>query len=210
MGLGDAGGDGADADFRDELHVDAGARVGVLQVVDQLGEVLDRVDVMVRGRGNEAHAGSRVADLGDPWIDLGAGEFAAFAGLGALRDLDLDFVGVDEVFAGDAEAAGGDLFDGGALAVAVGHRDEAFGVLAAFAGVRLAADAVHGDGERFVGFLRDRAVGHGAGLEAPGDRLDRFHLLDAARACACCWNFIRPRRVERFSLWSFTLLAYCL
>ncbi len=122
VGLGDARGDGADADFRHQFDVDAGLRVGVFQVVDQLGEVFDRVDVMVRGRGDEAHAGSRVADLGDPRIDLGAGQFAAFAGLGALRDLDLDFIGVDEVFAGHAEAAGGHLFDGGAFAVAVRQR----------------------------------------------------------------------------------------
>ena len=151
--LGNACGDGADADFRNELHVDPGARVGILQVVDQLREVFDGVDVVVRGRGNESHARGGVTNLGDPWIDLGTGQLATFTGLRALRNLDLDFVGVDKVFAGDAEAAGSDLFDGGALAVAVRQRLEAFGIFAAFAGVRLAADAVHRDGERFVRFL---------------------------------------------------------
>src|SRR5690606_38308365 len=40
LGLGDAGGYGADADFADELHVDLGvAAPGVLEVVDELREV---------------------------------------------------------------------------------------------------------------------------------------------------------------------------
>ena len=54
MGLGHAGRDRADSDLRHELHVDARPRVGVLQVVDELGEVLDRVDVVVRRRRDEA------------------------------------------------------------------------------------------------------------------------------------------------------------
>ena len=48
--LGHAGGDGADADLGHQLHVHAGPRVGVLEVVDELREVLDRVDVVVRRR----------------------------------------------------------------------------------------------------------------------------------------------------------------
>jgi hypothetical protein len=55
-----------------------------------------------------------VTHLGDPGIDLEAGKLPALAGLGALRHLDLEFVGVDEVFAGDAEAARRDLLDGAA------------------------------------------------------------------------------------------------
>ena len=50
VGLGDAGGDRADALLAHELHVDARLVVGVLEVVDELGEVLDRVDVVVRRR----------------------------------------------------------------------------------------------------------------------------------------------------------------
>src|SRR3972149_6344253 len=52
-----AGGDGADAVLGNELHVDAGPRVGVLQVVDELGEVLDRVDVVVGRRRDKLDAG---------------------------------------------------------------------------------------------------------------------------------------------------------
>ena len=42
---------------------------------------------------------------GDGLVDLVAGQFAALAGLGALHDLDLQFVGVGQVVDGHAEAA---------------------------------------------------------------------------------------------------------
>ncbi len=53
-------------------------------------------------------------------VDLVAGQLAAFAGLCALRHLDLQLVGVDQVVGGDAEAAAGDLLDGAAAQIAVG------------------------------------------------------------------------------------------
>ena len=54
LGLRHAGRDRADADLGDELDVHARRRVGVLEVVDELLEVLDRVDVVVRRRRDRA------------------------------------------------------------------------------------------------------------------------------------------------------------
>ena len=45
-------------------------RVGVLQVEDQLREIFDRVDVVMRRRRDQADARRRVPHLGDPRIDL--------------------------------------------------------------------------------------------------------------------------------------------
>src|SRR5205823_4933727 len=167
--LGDAGGDRAHAHLGNQLHAHARAIVRVLEIVDQLRQVLDRVNVVVRRRGDEPHARRRVADLRDVLIDLVAGELAALAGLGALRHLDLQLVAVDEVVAGHAEAARGHLLDGAAAEVAVRVRLVAHRVLAALAGVRLAADPVHGDGEVLVRLAADRAERHGARLEALHD-----------------------------------------
>ena len=89
------------------------------QVVDQLLEVLDRVDVVVRRRRDQADARRREADRADVLVDLVAGQLAALAGLGALGHLDLQLVGVDEVVDVHAEAAGGDLLDRRAARVAV-------------------------------------------------------------------------------------------
>jgi hypothetical protein len=116
-----------------------------------------------------------------PAVELVAGQLAAFARLGALRHLDLQVVGIDQVFGRDAEAARRHLLDGRAHGIAVGQGLEAVGLLAALAGVRLAADPVHGDGERGVGLAADRAEAHGAGGEALDDVSGRLDLLDRDR-----------------------------
>ena len=62
--LRDAGGDRADAGQRDQLDVDPRLGVRVLQVVNQLREILDRVDVVVRRRRDQAR---RPASRSAPW-----------------------------------------------------------------------------------------------------------------------------------------------
>src|SRR4029079_324365 len=73
-------------------------------------------------------------------------------------------------------------------------RREAVRLFAALAGVRLAADAVHGDGERGVCLARDRAEGHGAGGEALDDFLGRLDLLDRDRATAVFLGALQPEQ----------------
>ena len=122
-------------------------------------------------------------NLRDPRINLGAGELATFAGLRALGHLDLQLVRVREVEARDAEPAGRDLLDGGVFRIAlVVGPSVARGVLAAFAGVALAADAVHRDCQRLVRLTGDGAVAHRAGLEALHDGRDGLDFLDGNRS----------------------------
>ena len=181
VGLGHAGGDRADAGAGNEFHADLGARVNFLQVKDQLGEILNRVDVVVRRGRNQGHAGHAEAQPGDERSHLGAGQLAALAGLGALGHLDLDFLGRGQVGRGDAEATGGDLLDRGVGVVAVGADVETVGIFAAFAGIGFAADAVHGDGEGLVHLGGKRAQRHAGGGEALADVLDRFDLVEGDR-----------------------------
>ena len=117
VGLGDPRGDCAHPHLGDQLDRDARLRIGVLQVMDELRQVLDGVDVVVGRRGDQAHARSRVAHPRDLAVDLVAGQLAALAGLGTLGDLDLDVIGVDQVLDGHAEAAGGHLLDRGAFRI---------------------------------------------------------------------------------------------
>ena len=172
------GRDRADPDLADQLDVHPRLVVGVLEVVDELLEVLDRVDVVVRRRADQADARRRVPGARHPRVDLAAGQLAALAGLGALRHLDLDVVGVDQVLAGDAEPARGHLLDRRAAQVAVRVGQEAVGVLAALAGVGLAAEPVHRDRQRLVRLGGDRAVAHRAGGEPLDDLADRLDLVD--------------------------------
>ena len=58
--------------LRHELDGHLPVGVGVLEVVDQLRQVLDGVDVVVRGRRDEAHTGGCVPVLGDVLGDLDA------------------------------------------------------------------------------------------------------------------------------------------
>ena len=111
-------------------------------------------------RRNQPHARGAVADAGDFLVYFVARQLSAFARLGALGHLDLQFLGVDQVFAGDAETAAGHLLDGATAAVAVGVGLEAHRVLAPFARVALAADAVHGNRQRLVRLARNRTVRH--------------------------------------------------
>src|SRR5947208_6322906 len=162
---------------------------------------------MVRGRRNQLHSGSRVADLGDVVGDLAPGQLPALARLGSLRDLDLDLLGACEIFGGHPETPRGDLLDLGLEHVAFAqfdvardavrsearaqrlarlHRRVALAVLAALAGIRLPADAVHRHREGGVRFDRDRTVRHCAGrktlyyLGCGLDLLDRnrLHAID--------------------------------
>ena len=171
-GLGHAGGDGSDAGFRHQLHGDACIPVGILQIVNELCQILDGIDVMMRRRADEADAGGGISRLGDPGIDLLSRQVSPFSGLGSLGHLDLDLPGGAQILAGDAEAARGHLLDG-----TVSLRAQPFRHLAPFSGVGLAPQPVHGNGQTLVGLLGDGAVGHGAGLEAFDDALRRFHFL---------------------------------
>ena len=181
VGLGHTGRDGADTDLGHQLDVDASGRVGVLQVVDELGQVLDRVDVVVRWWGDQPDAGGRVPGLRDPGVDLVARELAALAGLGALGDLDLEVVRIHEVLARDPEAARGHLLDGAAPQVSVRIGQVPSRVLASLARVRPGAETVHRDRQRLVSLGGDRPVRHGPGREALHDGLDRLDLVERDR-----------------------------
>ena len=57
VALGNTGGDCAHAHLAHQFHTDAGIVVGILEIVDQLCQIFDRIDIMVRGRRNQAHTG---------------------------------------------------------------------------------------------------------------------------------------------------------
>ena len=150
LGLGDACRNGPDADLGDQLHVDPSAWVRVLQVVDQLREILDRIDVVVGRWADQADSRGGVSGLRHPGVHLVPRELAALAGLGALGHLDLQVVRVDQVLARHAEPTRRDLLDRGTAEIAVRIRDEPFGVLPSLAGVRLGAQPVHRDRQGLV------------------------------------------------------------
>ena len=171
--FGHPGGDGAHPRLAHQLHRDAGLAVGALQVIDQLGQVLDGIDIVV-GRGrDEGDAGGGVAAAGNPGVDLPGGQMAALPGLGPLGHFDLDFLGAHQIGTGDPEAAGGHLLDGGAPRRVL----EPVRLLAPLAGVGFAPQQVHGLGQALVGLPGDGAIAHGPGFKAFDDGFLALHLL---------------------------------
>src|SRR5579864_1921285 len=138
----------------------------------------------MRRRRNQTHARNRVTQTRDDVVDLVAGKLAAFAGLGALGHLDLEFIGVDEVIRGDAETCGGNLLDRAAARIAVGIGLEALFVFSALAGIGFAANAVHRNGESLVRFFTNRSERHRAGGEAFDDFFSGLYFLEWDRLVA--------------------------
>src|SRR5258708_26248612 len=132
----------------------------------------------MRWRRDQSHPGRRVTNLRDEIIDLVAGKLTALAGLRTLRHLDLQLVSIHQVMAGHAKTRRRDLLDRTAAKIAVGIANEAGGILAALAGVALAADPVHRDREIFVRLLTDRSERHRARPEALHDLRGRFDFLE--------------------------------
>src|SRR3546814_13307465 len=69
MRLGDPRRDGADPRRADELDADARLRIDLLEVVDELREILDRIDVVMWRRRDKHHARRRLAQAGDDFGD---------------------------------------------------------------------------------------------------------------------------------------------
>ncbi len=82
---------------------------------------------------------------------------------------------------GDSEAPRGHLLHGAAAQIAVGVRPKARRILAALAGVRFAAQAVHGDGQRLVRLLADGAERHRPGAKTLHDFGSGFDFLERDR-----------------------------
>ena len=148
----DRSGDGPDTGFGDQFDADIGIGVGVVQIENQLLQIFNGINVMMRRRRNESHPGSGMPDLGDVFTHLVARKLPAFARLGPLRDLDLQFIGIGQIVAVDTEASGSHLLDLASARIAVGIGNITDDVLAAFPGITFAAEPVHGDGQGFVGF----------------------------------------------------------
>ena len=183
----DADCDGANVVDGHQLDAYGDARIDRLEIVDELGEILNRIDVMVRRGTDQIVSGFTVANFGDLASHLFAHQLAAFAWFGALGHLDLQFLTVDEVFGVDtesptcnlpdarAEAASPDItveseFVGVGLSLFDNHLPEigpcffgnivAEAGLASFARVTHAVDFVESGGDVLVGIFGERTVTH--------------------------------------------------
>src|SRR5467141_2916499 len=173
--LGYARGNDADSGTGNEFYADARARIDGAQVVYQLREVFDAVNVVMWRRRNQRGARRGVPDARDVFADFLGGQLSALTRLRALRHLDFEFFGVDEIIRRDSKTSRGDLLD-----LICRGRLEAIGVgiFAAFAGIAPTAKLIHRHCQRAVRFRAERAKRHGLGAEALDDGFQRFDFLE--------------------------------
>ena len=138
----------------------------------------------MRRRADQHHAWRGMAELGDQPRDFEARQLPTLTRLRALRDLDFNFAAIVQVFGGDAKAARGNLLDRGIGVIAIGARLGARGVFTAFAGIAARANAVHGDGKRFMRFGAERAKRNAWCQQALPDFRDAFHFFQRNRRAA--------------------------
>ena len=113
VGLCHTCGNGPNARLRDQLYRHQRIRIHLLEIEDELCQILDRVNVVVRWRRNQGHAWHRIAQSRNQVVDFAAWQLPALSGLGTLSYLDLEHLGIHQIVRRHAEAAGRDLFDFG-------------------------------------------------------------------------------------------------
>ncbi len=151
-------------------------RFAFFKVEDQLRKVFDGINIVVRRRRDKPNTRCRVAHASDPFIYFMAGQLTAFARFSTLRHFDLQLIGVGKVVAGYAETSGSYLLDGRPFPVAICFFLVACFVFSTFTAIAFAADAVHGNGQRAVCFVRDGSERHRAGSKTLEDFFHRFLL----------------------------------
>src|SRR6056297_1502 len=171
VGLGHTCGNGTDARLGDQLHRYQGLRIDLLEIEDQVGQILDRVDVVVRRRRNQRHTRYRITQAGDQIIDLATRQLTTLTGLGALGDLDLHDISAPQVFGSDPETTGSHLLDLGTLFSAIAGR-----IFTALTGVRATTQGIHGNSQGLVSLWRQGTQGHGRRIKAREDVLGRLNL----------------------------------
>src|SRR5437870_3470731 len=102
------------------------------------------------GRRNETHTRRRVAHTRYDFINLITGKLSAFARFGALSHFDLKLIRADQIFTRDSEPRGGNLLNRARTGITVRIGNVSSGIFAALSGIASAANAVHGDGKRFM------------------------------------------------------------
>ena len=93
FGFGDTRCHGTDTNFGHELHRNRGARIAIFQIVNQLRQVFDGINIVMRRRRNQFHTRRCKAQRADVFRNFVTRQLASFAGLGTLCHLDLDLIG---------------------------------------------------------------------------------------------------------------------
>ena len=107
--LSHTGSDGTHATLSYQFYRDSRLRVHILEVEDELSQILDTVDIVMRWRRNQADARDRVTGLGDDLVNLEARQLTTLTRFSTLCHLDLDFLCIYQIFCSHTESTGSHL-----------------------------------------------------------------------------------------------------
>ena len=122
-----------------------------------------------------------MARPGNDLVHLETRQLTALAGLGALRHLDLQLLGIHQIFSRHAEPSAGHLLGLRREAHAIHLGVVAGIVLAALTRVAACAEPVHGQRQGLVGLDAQCAKAHGTRHKVTYDALHRLHVVDGRR-----------------------------
>ena len=105
MSFGHACGNRPHSSFGNQFDCDPCFRIGIFQVEDQLGQILDRIDIVVWRRGNQGYARCRIAHFSNIPAYFITRQLSSFTRFCSLSDFDLQFVAVDQIFRGHPKAS---------------------------------------------------------------------------------------------------------
>ena len=143
----------SDTGFRYEFDRNTGIFIGIFQVVDQLRQIFDRINIMMRWRGDQADTRCGMTCLCNPWIYLACRQMSAFTRFCALCHFDLDFLCTGQIFTCYTKTSTCYLLDRRAFVQSVRSDGKPLQILAAFTGIGFTAQVVHSYRQAFMCFL---------------------------------------------------------
>mmetsp|Transcript_12088 Transcript_12088/g.17723 ORF Transcript_12088/g.17723 Transcript_12088/m.17723 type:complete len:263 (+) Transcript_12088:1018-1806(+) len=103
--------DDTNSNFGHKLDRNFSCWLSVLQVMNQLSKIFNRVNVVMRGWRDEPNSWRGVSIVGNVFRNLETGKFSSFSGLGTLCHLDLNLVTVGKVMRRNTKSSRRHLFD---------------------------------------------------------------------------------------------------
>ena len=126
-----------------QFHGHFGAWVDLLEIIDQLRQILDGIDVVMRWRRDQRHAFGRMTQARNQICHLHARQLTTFTRLGTLCNLDFQLLAMVQIFRCNTKATRCDLFDLSAWVVTIWFWREMCGIFTTFTTIRFCTNAIH-------------------------------------------------------------------
>ena len=139
--------------LRNQLYGNIRIFIGVFQVIDQFCQILDRIDIMMWRRRDQADSRCGMTGFCDPRIYLLCRKMSALTRLCPLCHLDLDFSCGNQITAGNAETSAGYLFDRRAAVIVCSCRIQTLITFTTLTGIGFSMEMVHGNSQCLMCFL---------------------------------------------------------